>query len=139
MQYTSEFGYKLEKRPLDAGYDLRCPEDVIIPGDGIVSIDTGITIDFADNLMGIIAPRSSSSKNGLQMANTIGIIDPSYRGKGDRLIVKLCSRFGDLLVLDKDQKFAQIFFLEIPETNMELVNELPEREARGGFGSTGSY
>ncbi len=140
MKYKSKYGYKLEKRELDAGYDLRSPKDMTLKPGEIGIIDTGICIDFPDNMMGIVAPRSSSSKTGLELTNTIGIIDPSYRGRNDRLIAKVCCRnTHEYLYIKKGEKFAQIFFLEIPETEMELVDEFDEREDRGGFGSTGTH
>lgn len=139
MKYTSAFGFKLEKRLLDAGYDLRCPEDVTIHPGQVVTIDTGLCIGFNDDIMGLVTPKSGMGSNGMGVANTVGIIDPSYRGNGDRLLVKVRSWNNQPLEFTRGQKFAQIVFLRIPQLIMEEVDELEDTEDRGGFGSTGTH
>ena len=81
----------------DCGVDLVCPTDLIIPTNKVTRINLGIECEFiptepydrtpgrpsnADPISGpfMLAPRSSISSTPLSLANSIGIIDPGYRG-----------------------------------------------------------
>ena len=71
-----------------SGMDLYVPEDIVIPAGQTVFIDhqikatpdTGPT-SYTSTQRGFwLLPRSSISKTPLRMANSIGLIDPDYRG-----------------------------------------------------------
>lgn len=76
----------------DAGYDLYAPENVYLPYGCRRMIDTGVIIETPEPLFCLVVPRSStgtSRAHGVRIANTVGIIDPSYRGQDDTIGVCL--------------------------------------------------
>lgn len=78
-----------------AGYDIICPEDIILTTRAPAHmLDLGIVLVGPKLMEGWawhykIIPRSSSSKQCLSYANTIGVVDSSYRGPKDTLKVAL--------------------------------------------------
>lgn len=83
-----------------------------------------------------LAPRSSIFKTGLAMANSVGVIDKSYRGE---LKAPVWSMTGDSYVAAGDRLF-QILAPDMGWIrNVRLVEKLPATErGSGGFGSTGN-
>lgn len=74
------------------GYDIALPEDegpLIMPYNSRRDIDTGVIIRPPDKCFEVIVPRSNSYKRNLRISNTLGVIDPSYCGKDDTIIVSL--------------------------------------------------
>lgn len=83
-----------------------------------------------------LAPRSSIWKSGVIMANSMGIIDRSYRGE----------LMGAVVPLEKQtpllQKGSRLFQIVTPDMGwihqVKIVDSLPETSrGEGGFGSTG--
>ena len=65
----------------DAGYDLTAIDDGVPSKDGkYIEYNTGIAIELPDGYHSLLHPRSSISKYDLVLANSIGLIDNSYRG-----------------------------------------------------------
>ena len=58
--------------------------------------DTGICIQPPDGFYTEIVPRSSISKTGYILANSIGIIDPTYRGSLKIVLTKVDPTAQDL-------------------------------------------
>lgn len=82
-----------------------------------------------------LAPRSSIFKSGLMMANSMGVIDKSYRGE---LKAPVWSMTGDSNVSHGDR----LFQIVAPDMgwirNVRIVTSMPGTErGEGGFGSTG--
>lgn len=74
------------------GYDIALPPDfgnLIMPYSSRRTIDTGIVIKPPMKCFVLIVPRSSSRKRGIRISNTVGVVDPSYCGQDDHLIVDL--------------------------------------------------
>jgi dUTP pyrophosphatase len=125
----------------NAGIDLYCVEDVVIkPGEMVllklgvrgrlVCADTGIQQHY------YLYPRSSISKKGLVMANSVGIIDRTYRGELLGAVRNVTST--DVLVGRGERLF------QIVAPNMGHIQETVGWDALdettrgdGGFGSTG--
>lgn len=85
----------------------------------------------------LLLPRSSIYKSGLIMANSVGVIDKSYRGE---LKAPVWSMTGDSNVAQGERLF------QICAPNMgwirhvRQVDHLPATErGTGGFGSTGAF
>jgi dUTP pyrophosphatase len=83
-----------------------------------------------------LMPRSSIYRSGLIMANSVGVIDKSYRGE---LKAPVWSMTGDSVVRAGERWFQIV----APDMgwirNVRLVDSLPEtNRGVGGFGSTGS-
>ena len=65
----------------DAGLDLFViHEQTIDPGE-TVKIHLQIACENEENLPYLLLPRSSISKTPLRLSNSIGLIDPGYRGE----------------------------------------------------------
>lgn len=118
---------------LDAGFDLRTPEDVIVPPGGNAIIDTGVHVEIPEGYVGFL-----KSKSGLNVKNGIvseGVIDAGYNGS---IVAKLYNRHSVLKRFDKGDKITQLVILPIPEVEMVQVEKLEDTErGSNGFGSTG--
>jgi len=90
--YASKYNQELKFSPGNAGIDLRTPNPIYLPFGYETKIDTGIRAKlFTDKPAFIlIVPRSSAGSNyGLYIKNTVGVIDPTYCGDDDSIIVHL--------------------------------------------------
>ena len=120
----------------DAGADLVATEVEASPFSDEVVIKTGIAIEMPIGYVGLVFPRSSISKTGLSLKNSIGVIDNGYRGE---IILKF-RQHGSLTNLYKvGDRVAQLMIIPFQQHTFEEVNELSETErGSGGFGSSGS-
>jgi len=81
-------------------------------------------------------PRSSISKSHLRMANSVGIIDSTYRGN----LIAVVDNHGEVKHLDRGDRLFQVCNGDLtPFDNIEIVSISPDETKRGagGFGSTG--
>ena len=135
----------------DAGFDLTAVS--INETDLYIEYDTGIAIQIPDGHAGFLFPRSSVSNQGLNLANSIGLIDQNFRGT-------IKARFNRVIGLhnpsnewedewDKwihamanpykvGDRIAQLVIQKLPEITLIEADELTETD-RGdnGYGSTG--
>ena len=83
-------------------------------------------------------PRSSMSKTGLMLMNSVGVIDKSYRGE---LIAALWNTTNDTVKVAAGQRLVQIVARDMDDIKLvTVVDELPgsvSERGEGGFGSTG--
>lgn len=106
--------------------------------DEVTFFETGVAIEPPPGMYFIVVPRSSLSKTCFSLANSIGIIDPDYRGT-----IKVALRCHDssskYCALDFNIAYVQL----IPQLNLSKgiefvkVNTLSTTSrGDGGFGST---
>lgn len=116
----------------DAGYDLTATSKET--KNGFIQYGTGIHFEIPEGMVGLIYPRSSITKKGLMLKNSVGIIDAGYRGE-------VMFRFHELdnrNIYEVGDRVGQIIFQELPKILMKEVDELSDSErGEGGFGSTG--
>ena len=124
-----------------AGYDLYAdiPEGelVINPGQ-IQKVSTGISAAPEDTEVALcLFPRSGlATKQGVTLINSVGLVDSDYRGE---IIVPLVNFGSQPVIIDNDDRIAQLVVIPITKAEFEEVAELPETErGEGGFGSTGA-
>ena len=117
--------------PTDFGADLTAVSMVIT--DDYIEYDTGIAIELPEGHAGLIMPRSSVSKYGLVLANSVGLIDFLYKSS-IKLRFKVVS--DSAKVYHIGDKIGQLVILPIPTPSFEEVDAL-DSTSRGGFGSTG--
>ena len=121
-----------------AALDLHaCTEgDTLIPPNGRVMIPTGFAVAIPEGHVGIMAVRSSmGAKNGINLANGIGVIDSDYRGE---LRVTLHNTTDTEYTVRIGDRIAQLMVIPVACPPIEVVDELPATErGEGGFGSTG--
>ena len=130
-----------------AGYDLKAciPDTIVILPTEVVRIPTGICLNLFDSIQhgvdynlptGFIYPRSGLGTRGLVLANTVGVIDPDYRGE---LIVMAFNRSEDVITVKTGDRIAQLVIGMSINSEFFQVEAFPfttERDANG-FGSTG--
>ena len=122
-----------------AGMDLSAciDDDILIRKGETVLIPTGIAIALPDNnsVCYIYARSGLSIKNGIMLANSVGVIDSDYRGE---IKVGLINLGKEDYILKKGDRIAQMVFAPILRAELEVVENLSETErGEGGFGSTG--
>ncbi len=110
--------------------------DTIIPPHERVFIPTGIAAAIPEGYVGIMAVRSSmGAKNGINLANGIGVIDSDYRGQ---LHATLYNTTETPYTVRSGERIAQLLIMPAAHPTIQLVDALPETErGTGGFGSTG--
>ncbi len=116
--------------------DLRVSEDLSLKKGDFALIKMGISVRLPKGYEMIIAARSSTFKNfGLIQTNAIGVVDESYCGDDDIIMMPVyATRDTQVHVNDRLCQFR--IFKHQPALEFEEVETLVE-ESRGGFGSTG--
>ena len=111
-------------------------EDVVIAPHARVMIPTGIAAAIPEGHVGIMAVRSSmGAKNGINLANGIGVIDSDYRGE---LRVTLHNTTDAPYTVRCCDRIAQLMVVPVAHPTLKVVADLPETQrGAGGFGSTG--
>lgn len=130
---------KLPKRSTtgSAGYDFFLPSHIKINVNQSIVIPTGIRCKIEDGWVLKAYPRSGLGfKNGLHLANTVGIIDSDYYYSDNEghIFIKLVndSMLSKIILLDKNVAFCQGIFEQFGITYDDEVSE----KRNGGFGST---
>ena len=137
-------------KPGDAGVDLTAVGDgVMVASEDssmwyYIEYKTGLAMELSEGYVGLLFPRSSISKTGLILANSVGVLDSSFRGE-------ICLRFKiDAGVVSQTvqdvswtkvykagERIGQLVVLPYPVIEPEFADELSETErGAGGFGST---
>lgn len=130
---------KLPKRATSrsAGYDFFAPIHIILEHGKTMKIPTGIRCKMDSNWFLSIVPRSGIGfKQGVSLANTIGIIDSDYYYSDNEghIFIKMVNEscIGKTVDISEGQGMAQGIFLPFGIT----VNDESDGIRNGGFGST---
>ena len=99
--------------------------------------DTGVQVEPPWGWYFEVVPRSSISKTGYMLANSVGIIDRSYQGN---ILIALRKMSPNVSDLELPCRIAQLIPRRIIHMNGIEVNEFNMTTTRGdgGFGSTNS-
>lgn len=130
----------VRKTKMAAGYDVEAAEDVVIPafkaGQKPVLIKTGIKAYFPEDEVLYLVNRSSNpKKNGLVLANSIGVVDADYYNNVDNdghIMFAFYNMLETDTVIKKGDRIGQAIFQKI----LLADNDNAEGERKGGFGST---
>ena len=124
----------------DAGADLVATKDFIIPPGCMDMLDTGVSIIVPNGYAGIVCSRSGQGRVGVSLANSIGVIDSSYRGN----IKLILSNNGENPhnVTAYVTKVAQLLIVPIMLAGFSVWTGSDDSwvdtaRGTGGFGSTG--
>lgn len=99
------------------------------------TIYLGVKIELPENFVGLLVPRSSIVNKGLSMANSVGVIDPDYRGELKAVFNTVGSKSEYYEVGDK---CCQLLILPIADIKL-IEGKVGESDrGSGGFGSTGN-
>ena len=121
-----------------AGSDLRACLDqplTVNPGARVL-VPTGLAIALPEDTAGFVFARSGLAvKQGLALANGVGVVDSDYRGE---LLVPLINLSDAPQIIEHGDRVAQLCVMPVCPAVFTEANELPTT-ARGpnGFGSTG--
>lgn len=129
----------------DVGFDLTCCGVSYKKDSWLCRLHLGVKVEPPPGYWFMLVPRSSFPQSGWMMANSVGIVDPAYRGEWLMQIVPWAARDGAELSVSIypsefiGQRVAQAILT--PYTNLfdvEFVDLLSETaRGEGGFGSTG--
>lgn len=126
----------MRAHPTDAGFDVTIIDVLKTQGD-VTFYGTGIRVRPPDGFYFDLVPRSSISKTGYILANSVGIIDPGYTGE---IIVALRKIDPGAKDLDLPIRIAQLIPRRV-HSDVVLVASLeqtmePTDRGDAGFGST---
>lgn len=145
----------------DAGMDLTAVSKAY-DKNGNVVFGTGLAFEIPKGYVGLLFPRSSSSKTSMRLSNSVGVLDSGYRGevmfkfKPDSTFYNPLKLWWYRFVMNKKPKglslhydemtefsynvgdrIGQIVIMPYPTIEFEESEELSETErGNGGFGST---
>ena len=127
---------KIERFNVGDWIDLRAAEEVHMKAGDFKLIPLGVAMELPEGHEALVAPRSSTFKNlGIMLANSIGIIDESYKGDGDEWHFPAYAVKDT--VIHKDERICQFRIIEHqPMVLLKEVEHLGNGD-RGGIGSTG--
>ena len=119
-----------------AWIDLHAAEDVDMKAGEFRLIPLGVAIELPEGYEAHVVPRSSTFKNyGLLQANSMGVVDYTYRGDNDQWRVPMYATRD--VHIDKNTRICQFrIFAVQPPVTFEECDTLSDTD-RGGFGSTG--
>ena len=121
-----------------AGYDLYACLDapLKVAPHARVKVPTGLKIAIPDaSVGGFIFPRSGlSTKFGMGLPNSVGVIDSDYRGE---ILVAMVNNSDTPYTIPPGDRIAQMVFLPIIAYDFLETDALDETQrGEGGFGST---
>ena len=125
----------------DIGIDLYQPQDIIIEPYDTILIDLGIKTELiysnnniANNCGFMLVPRSSIYKTKIRLANSIGIIDPNYRGIIKAAVDNISNTPQQLL---QGERYFQLIFTNFNKPEVQITDSLSNTDrGNNGFGST---
>lgn len=141
---TPEAVIPTKASPSDIGYDLTIiSRETILTGTWhgrvmdpeVLLFDTGISVEPDNGYYVEVVPRSSLSRTGYIMANSVGVIDPTYRGTIKVALIKIDKYAPDIPLPFKGfqlivRKIENADFV-CTESELSTTNR-----GAGGFGST---
>jgi dUTP pyrophosphatase len=135
-------GVSLTRTNENAGLDLFCVEDKECPIGQVTLLDLGVKARMLDGsgkpCHYMLAPRSSIWKNGVTQANSVGIIDSSYRGSLMGAVLPF--QFQAATIKDGARLF-QVLAPDMGHISKVVFRHQSELDVTargsGGFGSTG--
>jgi len=122
-----------------AGMDLSAclmEETLVLEPGQRALVPTGIAIAVPPAHMGLIFARSGlASKQGIALANGVGVVDCDYRGEVKVALINLGQ---ERVVINHGERIAQLVITPFLQAHPIEVEELDDTDrGAGGFGSTG--
>lgn len=124
---------------MSAGYDFRCPFDIIINPRASVTIHTEVKAYMQqDEYLDINIRSSLANKRNLRLKNIVGIVDSDYYSNVDNdgnIIVTIINKSDEFVKIKEQERIVQGIFKKYLITDDD--NPL-EFKRVGGIGSTGA-
>lgn len=119
----------------DAGLDLRAAEDYVIPPRSIKAVRTGICVEIPDGCVGLQFSRSGHGLKGINLANSVGVIDSGFRGE---ILAEIMNNTDDVFRIEKGDRICQMVIMPYIPCVVEEVSDLSDSErGTNGYGSSG--
>lgn len=119
----------------EIGFDLTVIKESKVISNEMIMYDTGIVVKPSDGYYVEIIPRSSIYKTGWMMANSVGVIDPTYR---DTLKIVLVRVESNASKISLPCRIAQLVVRKhVQDVETRIVSNMDSTYRKGGFGSTG--
>lgn len=121
-----------------AGRDLRaCIEASIIinPGERVL-VPTGLSVETPAGIASLLFPRSGLAiKNGITLANCVGVVDADYRGE---IKCGVINQSDTPFTINPGDRIAQLVLVPVLDYEPIEADSLSETErGDGGFGHSG--
>jgi deoxyuridine 5'-triphosphate nucleotidohydrolase len=127
----------------DAGLDLTIIKEYKRMNSDTVLYDTGIKLEIPNGYYVEIVPRSSISRSGYMLANSVGIIDQGYTGNLYVALRKINKDCEDLVmpykccqIIMKKQIYPKIVIEDLVRAGTGSHGDSTTSRGSGGFGST---
>lgn len=119
-----------------ACFDLHANDSVGVVSGHSIEVATGLAFEVpVDHVMLVFSRSGHGFKNGVRLANSVGVIDSDYRGE---VKVKLHNDGQNDFVVEIGSRVAQAMVLPVTRMPLVQVEDLSETErGEAGFGSTG--
>ena len=136
IKYLSDKINKIKKIENGDWIDLRCAETTVMLQGEHKLIPLGICMEIPQGYEAHLLPRSSTFKNfGIIMANSMGVVDESYKGDNDQWMFSAYATRDT--IINFDDRICQFRIIEKqPDLEFDIAESM-EGLDRGGFGSTG--
>lgn len=117
-------------------YDIYMPEAGSVCELLPTTVHLGFSAEVPDGYVALLLPRSSiGAKYGLELNNTVGVIDSDYRGQW-KAVLKTKNHVP--LAWLAGERMLQFMLVPVATVTLELADELSDTSrGPGGFGSTG--
>ena len=120
-----------------AEFDLAASEETTIQPGRAALVPTGLVIEVPSGMfLGIFARSSTPLRRGLMVANGVGVVDADYCGATDEVKIAVLNFTAAPVTVKAGDRIAQGILLPVTRVEWDET-AAPERDARGGFGSTG--
>jgi dUTP pyrophosphatase len=125
-----------------ACFDIYSIEDKIITAENSETFNTGLSFEIPDDFVMLVFSRSGHGfKQGIRLANCVGVIDADYRGE---LGIKLTNDNQRGVGPEKDftvrrgDRIAQAMLIPVEQVSFLVVDEISDTvRGAGGLGSSG--
>lgn len=127
------------KTPGSAGFDIpnaNIHSMEFNPVTRVYSLKLGFCAAVPAGYVGLIFPRSSAGANyGIELANTVGVIDSDFR---DEWMAKFTYDVyrGDIHEALSKPALFQCVIAPVNQVEIDIVGDLDETDRKGGWGST---
>lgn len=122
------------KRIIDVGFDLTIISVYQKISNKITLFETGVALNIPIGYYIELVPRSSMSKTGYMLANSVGVIDPAFCGSVKVPLIKIDDSMPNI---ELPIKIAQLILKPYVFAHTYQTNHItPTTRGDGGFGST---
>lgn len=130
------FKIPVRSKPHSAGFDVFMPEAGQYPGGDKVIVPLGFSTEIPEGYVGLLVPRSGTGfKHGLEVNNTVGIIDSDFRGEW---MAAIRTKSGEPFSWEEGDRILQFVIVPFAALELEVVESLADSDrGKGGMGSTG--